>query len=219
MNSSGLISIYPNVHLGPDASLDPYVLLGRPPKGAQAGEHPLVIGARATIRSHTVIYARTTIGEDFQTGHGALIREDTAIGDGCSVGSGTIVEFKVTMGNRVRLHSRVFVPEYSILEDDCWLGPGVVVTNAKYPKAARAKETLLGVTLHCGAIVGANATLLPGVVIGAGALVGAGSVVIRDVPARAVVVGNPARIVADVGDLRYADTRDVVYPNPRCEKG
>ena len=214
MNGEGTAFIFPNVHLGTGAVLDPFVLLGRPPRGAGEGEFPLIIGARAMIRSHSIIYAGTRIGDDFQTGHGALIREHTEIGDFCSVGSGSIVEFKVKLGNRVRLHSRVFVPEYSVLEDDCWLGPNVVITNAKYPAAARTKDTLQGVTIGRGAIIGANATLLPGVAVGAGAVGGAGSVVVRDVPARAVVVGNPARVVADVGDIRYRDTGAVVYPSP-----
>jgi acetyltransferase-like isoleucine patch superfamily enzyme len=211
--------IYPNVHLGSGSVVDPFVLLGRPPRGAREGDLPLVIGVGATIRSHSVIYAGTRIGSDFQVGHGALIREHTEIGDSCSVGSGSVVEFRVKMGNRVRLHSRVFVPEYSVLEDDCWLGPNVVVTNAKYPAAARSKETLQGVTICLGAIIGANSTLLPGVTIGAGALVGAGSVVVKSVPPRVVVVGNPARVIAQTGDIRYADTGAPVYPTPERGEG
>ncbi|MBI4954884.1 MAG: N-acetyltransferase [Myxococcales bacterium] len=186
--------------------------MGRPPRGRAPGDLPLVIGDDAVLRSHTVIYAGTRIGRDFQSGHGVTIREDTVVGDRCSIGTGSIVEFKVLLGDGVRLHSGVFVPEYSVLEDGCWLGPRVVVTNAKFPLSARAKETLQGVRICRGAKVGANATLLPGVVVGEDALVGAGSVVTRDVPAGAVVVGNPARKVAEVGDLRYGDTGLPVYP-------
>lgn len=207
--------IHPNVHLGADVDVGPFVLLGQPPRGAAPGELPLHIGDGGTLRSHTVIYAGTTIGAKFQSGHGAVIRERTTIGDNCSVGTGSVVEFKVVMEDGVRLHSQVFVPEYSVLEAGCWLGPNVVVTNARFPLAARTKETLAGVRICRGAKVGANSTLLPGVTIGAGALVGAGSVVTADVPPGAVVYGNPARVRGAVTDLRYEDTGELVYGGER----
>jgi acetyltransferase-like isoleucine patch superfamily enzyme len=159
------------------------------------------IGSRAVIRSHTIIYAGSVIGDDFQTGHGVLIREENRIGNNVSIGSHSIVEHHVVIGNNVRLHSNVFVPESSVLEEDCWLGPNVVVTNARYPRSHKVKARLRGATIQRGAKIGANATLLPGVVVGAHALVGAGAVVTRDVPAGAVVVGNPARVVKRVADI------------------
>lgn len=203
---------HPNVQLGDGVEVGPFCLLGRPPKGATSGELPLVIGAGSVIRSHTVIYAGTTIGAHFQSGHNAMIREQTVIGDNCSVGTGTVVEFMVRMGDRVRLHSQVFVPEYTVLEDDVWVGPNVVVTNAPYPTAKRAKQTLQGVRICRGARIGANCTLLPGLTIGANALVGAGSVVTKDVPENTIVAGNPARIRGDVRDLKYRDSGEPVYP-------
>jgi acetyltransferase-like isoleucine patch superfamily enzyme len=187
--------IHPNVHLPDDAALGPFVILGEPPRGKQPGDLATHIGARAVIRSHTVIYAGNNIGADFQTGHGVLIREENQIGHNVSIGSHTILEHHVKIGNNVRLHSSVFVPEHSILEDDCWLGPHVVITNAKYPRSADAKENLQGAHIKRGAKIGANATLLPGVTIGVNALVGAGAVVTEDVPDGSVVVGNPARVV------------------------
>ncbi len=204
--------IHPNVELGAGVEVGPFCLLGRPPKGARAGELPLSIGAGSVIRSHTVIYAGTRIGERFQSGHNAMIRESTTIGARCSVGTGSVVEFKVQMGDGVRLHSQVFVPEYSVLEDGAWIGPNVVVTNAPYPTAARAKETLQGVRICRNARIGANSTLLPGVTIGEGALVGAGSVVTRDVAPFSIVAGNPATPRGDVRALRYRDTGAHVYP-------
>jgi acetyltransferase-like isoleucine patch superfamily enzyme len=193
--------VYPNVHFGTDAQIGDYAIIGSPARGKRAGEPETRIGARAVIRSHTVIYAGNVIGDDFQTGHGALVREENQIGNHVSIGSHSIVEHHVVIGNNVRIHSNVFVPEFSILEDDCWLGPNVVVTNARYPRSRNVKETLKGATIKRGAKIGANATLLPGVVIGENALVGAGAVVTRDVPAGAVVVGNPARVVKRVEEI------------------
>lgn len=204
--------IFPNVLLGPEVSIGDFVVLGQPPTGAQPGEFPLHIGADAVIRSHTVVYAGTTLGTRFQSGHGVLVREHCQIGNDCSIGTRSVLEFRVTMGSNVRLHSCVFVPEYTVLEDGCWLGPNVVVTNAKFPLSKSAKQMLQGVRIRKGAKLGANATILPGVTIGEGALVGAGAVVTRDVEPGAVVVGNPARKIGMLADLTYAQTGELAYP-------
>ncbi len=201
MNAADTVILYPNVSLGADATIGDFAIIGEPPRGKQPGELETCIGARALIRSHTVIYAGNRIGADFQTGHGALVREENRIGDQVSIGSHAIVEHHVTIGNNVRLHSNVFVPEFCLLEDDCWLGPNVVVTNARYPRSRNAKEQLRGATIRRGAKIGANATLLPGITIGVNAVVGAGAVVTEDVPDGAVVAGNPARTIKRVDDI------------------
>ena len=190
-----------NVRLGENPTIGEFAIIGAPPRGKKPGELETRIGARAVIRSHTVIYAGNVIGDDFQTGHGALVREENQIGNNVSIGSHSIVEHHVKIGNGVRIHSNVFVPEFSILEDECWLGPNVVVTNARYPRSKNVKENLQGATIKRGAKIGANVTLLPGIVIGANALIGAGAVVVRDVPDGAVVVGNPARAIKRVEDI------------------
>ncbi len=195
------ILVHSNVTLGAGASIGEFCIIGEPPRGKAPGELETRIGARAVIRSHTVIYAGNVIGDDFQSGHGALIREDNEIGNNVSIGSHTIVEHHVKIGDNVRLHSNVFVPEFSVLEEGCWLGPNVVVTNARYPRSRRVKEQLRGATVKRGAKIGANATLLPGVTIGENALVGAGCVVVHDVPAGAVVAGNPARVLKRIDDI------------------
>lgn len=193
--------IHPNTHLTPPATIGDFSIIGEPPRGKNPGELETRIGARAVIRSHTVIYAGNIIGDDFQTGHGALIRESNEIGNRVSIGSHSIVEHHVKIGNGVRLHSNVFVPEFSILEDDCWLGPNVVVTNARYPQSRTVMENLRGAHIKRGAKIGANVTLLPDVVIGENALIGAGAVVTHDVPDGAVVVGNPARVIKHIAEI------------------
>ena len=200
--------VHPNVVWEGDHSLGPFVIVGEPARGRQAGELETRIGAGALIRSHTVIYCGNRIGRGFQTGHGVCIREENEIGVDVSIGTGSVIEHHVRIGNRVRLHSNVFVPEFSILEDGCWIGPNVVITNAKYPQSPRVKEQLVGACIESGAKIGANATLLPGVRIGSNALVGAGAVVTRDVPAGAVVAGNPAVIIKYVTDLGEAGYQD-----------
>ena len=195
--------IYRGVRLGEASVVEDYCILGVPPRNSQEGDLETVIGSGANIRSHTVIYAGNRIGRLFQTGNKVNIREKNSIGDNVSIGTLSIIEHHVKIGNGVRIHSQVFVPEYSILEDGAWLGPNVVLTNAKYPLCPGVKQTLKGPTIKKGAIIGANSTILPGVVIGEKALVGAGSVVVRDVPDRAVVAGNPASIIKSTSELPY----------------
>ena len=181
--------------------LGPFVVVGQTPRDEDV--LVTVIGAQAIIRSHSVIYAGNKIGARFQTGHNVLVRESNEIGDDVSVGTGSVVEHHVKIGNAVRLHSHVFVPEYSILDEGCWLGPNVVLTNAKYPRSPDVKDNLVGPCIGRNAKLGANVTVLPGVNIGPEALVGAGAVIVADVPPRAVVVGNPGRVINTIEELPY----------------
>ena len=204
MTPNATILVHPGVVWLGEHDLGPFVIVGHPAVGDVPGRKETRIGPGAVLRSHTVVYAGNVIGRGFQTGHGVLVREDNEIGDDVSIGSGSVVEHHVRIGHGVRLHTQVFVPEFSILEDGCWLGPRVVLTNARYPKSPRAKHELRGPHVERGAKLGANVTVLPGVRIGRDALIGAGAVVTKDVPAGAVVVGNPARVINTVDKLPYA---------------
>jgi len=194
--------IYPNVKLGKNVTIGDFVIIGIPPKGVKEGKCQTIIGNNAIVRSHTIIYSRNIIGGNFQTGHKVMIRENTEIGNNVSIGTGTVIEHHVKIGNNVRIHSQTFVPEYTILEDDCWIGPMVCITNALHPLCPKVKECLKGATIKKGAKIGANSTILPDVIIGEYALVGAGSVVVKDVPPYKVVIGNPAKIIKDVRELK-----------------
>ncbi len=206
--------IYPDVHLGEGCKVGEFAIIGNPLNGGETPETN--IGPNGQIRSHTVIYAGNGIGSGLQTGHGAMIRESNTIGDNVSIGSQSTIEHHVTIGDGVRVHSQVFVPEYSVLEAGAWLGPNVCLTNARYPAAPRTKEFLSGVRIERNSRIGANATILPGITIGEGALVGAGAVVTRDVKPGTVVLGNPAKIIAQIEDLTYGPEWDneAVYPAP-----
>ena len=196
--------LYDNVTLGAGSIIEDFCIVGTPPRGARDGEWPTTIGDAAVIRSHTVIYAGNVIGRNFQTGNKVNIRESNRIGDNVSIGTLSVIEHHVEIADNVRIHTQVFIPEFSVLEEGCWIGPNVVFTNAKYPLSPGVKDSLAGPIIGRGAKIGANATLLPGVRIGEYALVGAGAVVVRDVPAGAVVVGNPARLTRHVSELPYS---------------
>lgn len=193
---SDLSVVSASVVFGAGCAVEEFCVLGR--HGPDAAT---VLGAGATIRSHTVIYAGNTIGARFATGHHVLIREHNTIGDDVSIGSLTVVEHHVTIASGVRIHSQCFIPEYSVLEEGCWVGPRVTLTNAPFPRCPDVSKCMAGVTIGRDARVGANATILPGVHIGARALIGAGAVVTRDVPPGAVVVGTAARVTKSIADL------------------
>jgi acetyltransferase-like isoleucine patch superfamily enzyme len=193
---SPLALVADGVRLGPGSVVEEFSVLGR-----HGPAESTVIGARATIRSHTVLYAGTTAGDGFATGHHVLVREHNTIGTDVSIGSLSVVEHHVTIGDRVRIHSQCFVPEFTVLEDDAWIGPRVTVTNAPFPRCPDVSKCITGVRVGRGARVGANVTILPGVQIGARALIGAGAVVTKDVAPGAVVVGTAARQVKTIDEL------------------
>jgi acetyltransferase-like isoleucine patch superfamily enzyme len=196
--------LYDNVTFGSGWIVEDFCIVGAPPRGAQPGQLLTTFGENAVIRSHTVIYAGNVIGRNFQTGNKVNIRESNRIGDNVSIGTLSVVEHHVEIANGVRIHTQAFIPEFSILEEGCWIGPNVVLTNAKYPLSPGVKDSLAGPIIRKGAKIGANATILPGVIVGENALVGAGAVVARDVPASAVVAGNPARVIRQISELPYS---------------
>lgn len=181
--------VAPDTVLGAESHVGPYAVVGID----RSDLAPISLGASSTVRSHTVLYRGTKIGERCAFGHGVLVREECTIGSDVSIGSHTVVEHNVSLRDRVRLHSGCFVPEESILEEGAWLGPGVIVTNARYPNRPDTKSNLEGVHIGAGAVVGAGVIMLPGVQIGAGAMIGAGAVVVKDVADGTRVVGTPAR--------------------------
>jgi acetyltransferase-like isoleucine patch superfamily enzyme len=194
--------IYPGVRIGPDSIIYGPAVIGQPPRGASVGELPVIIGRAAVIRPFTTIYAGNRIGDRFQTGQGTSIRENNRIGNGVSVGTHTILEFDNTIGNNVRIHSGCFL-EMVEVADDVFIGPHAVFTDDPHPmNCPHYKECLGGARVETLARIGANVTVLPGVVIGRNSLVGAGSVVVDDVPPDTVVVGNPARVIKKIDELR-----------------
>jgi acetyltransferase-like isoleucine patch superfamily enzyme len=190
-----------NVELGKDSEVDEFVILGYP-----TGQNKKTsIGKNARIRSHTVIYEGNVIGDKFHAGHAVNIRENNVIGNNVSVGTKTIIEHDVVIKDDVRIHSAAFVPEFTIIKENAWIGPGVILTNARYPKGKNVKETLKGPIIGKNAKIGANVTVLPGVEIGENSLIGAGSVVTKNIEANKVAVGNPAKVIKDITELDVYD--------------
>jgi len=127
------------------------------------------------------------------------------IGDGTKIGAFVEIQRGSSIGARCKISTHSFVCEGVTVEDEVFVGHGVMFTNDRFPRAARAGVMLEGgdwevmqTVVRRGASVGSGATILPGIIIGVDAMVGAGAVVVSDVPDYAIVVGCPARVVGDV---------------------
>jgi acetyltransferase-like isoleucine patch superfamily enzyme len=180
--------------LGPGARIFEPVTIGFPSRDRIGCENfrGAVIGKNALIRSGTIIYCDVEIGDDFQCGHNVLVRERTRIGSRVAVGTATVIEGNTTIGSDVRIQSLAFIPTNTVIGNGAFIGPHAVLTNDRYPPFGR--PDLRGPVLRDRAVIGANATVLPGIVIGEGACVAAGAVVTHNVPAGKLAVGVPARV-------------------------
>lgn len=125
----------------------------------------------------------------------SIVFSGAKIGTNCNLCAHTLVEGDVVIGNNVTVKSGVFLWDGIRIEDEVFIGPNATFTNDLMPRSKVYPEAFKGILIQRGASIGANATLLPGITIGRYAMVGAGAVVTKDVPARAVVVGNPAKII------------------------
>jgi acetyltransferase-like isoleucine patch superfamily enzyme len=116
------------------------------------------------------------------------------IGNDCIIGKGVYVGAGVKIGSGVKIQNFATVYQGVTVEDDVFIGPHVVFTNDMYPRAFSGEWEIIPTLVRRGASIGANSTIICGITIGTYSMIGAGSVVTRDVPPQALVLGNPARI-------------------------
>lgn len=134
------------------------------------------------------------IGKGVKIWHFSHIMEGCVIGDQCNIGQNVVVSPKVVLGRNVKVQNNVSIYTGVICEDDVFLGPSMVFTNVVNPRSAINRRGNYSTTVvKKGATIGANATIVCGHDIGEYAFIGAGAVVTKEVPAYALVVGNPAR--------------------------
>jgi acetyltransferase-like isoleucine patch superfamily enzyme len=199
--------VFPGTVIGEGCRILDYAVVGKQPslspRSTAAREElpPLELGPGTTVSTGAVVFAGTALGERVLVGDQACVRERCTIGDDVVIGRGSLVENDTSVGAQTKIQANAYVTAYSLLEEGVFIAPCVITANDNLMGRTERRHALRkGPTVRRAARIGAGAVLLPGIEVGEEAFVGAGAVVLRDVPSRAVVVGNPARQIRDVPD-------------------
>jgi len=216
--------IYDNVSIGDDTTICNDCVIGEPLSdyyylSNEEGTYKnpeTVIGDKSFIRSHNILYAGSSFGSGFSTGHRVTIREHTTMGEGCRVGTLSDIQGYSTFGNYCWLHSNVHIGQKSTIGNFVFIYPYVVFTNDPTPPS----RVCIGPTVNDYTQIAVFSVLLPGVTIGQHCLIGAGSVVGKNVEDFQLVVGNPAKPVKDVREIKSRENGAAHYPWPyRFDRG
>ena len=197
--------VFPGTVIGEGCKILDYAVVGKQPtlspRSTAKREElpPLELGAGTIVSTGAVVFAGTTLGERAIVGDQACVRERCTIGDDVVIGRGSLVENDTSVGALTKIQAHAYITAYSLLEDNVFIAPCVVTTNDNFMGRTEKRHDLVkGPTIRRGARIGGGAVLLPGIEVGEEAFVGAGAVVLKDVPARALVVGSPARQIREV---------------------
>lgn len=206
--------------IGRSTLLFPDVIIGHPSKETLLADRNFfagkgaVIGEGCILRSGTVVYEETEIGDNVQTAHHVVIREGVKIGDGCVFGNGCVVREYGLLGTNVRLMECVVISEGAIIGNDVFIGPNVSFTAGRYMTGALQASGRMSqdegseleglywkgpsVIVEDLVRIGANSVILAGVRLGKGSVVAAGAVVSSEVPPGMLAAGNPARLLKGI---------------------
>jgi acetyltransferase-like isoleucine patch superfamily enzyme len=197
--------VYPGTVLGAGVKVLENAVVGKQPSlspRSSAKRDPLPpaeIGEGTIVSTGAIVFAGSRIGARVILGDQSCVRERVTIGDDVVLGRGSLIENDTTIGSMTRIQAEAYITAYSTLEEHVFVAPCVVTTNDNFMgRTERRHELMKGPTIRRGARIGGGAVLCPGVEIGEEAFVGAGAVVTKDVPARTIVVGNPARVLRAV---------------------
>ncbi len=160
------------------------------------------------IHPTAIIDPGAQIGNGTKIWHYSHVMPTAVIGDNCILGQNVFVGNNVVIGNGVKVQNNVSLYEGVQCEDDVFIGPSAVFTNVMHPRAfIEQKDSFKKTYIRKGVTIGANATILCGIELGAYCFIGAGSVVTKDVPAFALVIGNPAMQVGWVDETGNRDDK------------
>ncbi len=200
-------TVYPGTVLGEGVKVLENAVVGKQPSlspRSTAKREPLPpteIGDGTIVSTGAIVFAGSRIGARVILGDQSCVRERVDVGDDVVLGRGSLIENDTTVGARTKIQAEAYITAYSHLEDDVFIAPCVVTTNDNFMgRTERRRDLSKGPTIRRGARIGGGAIICPGLEIGEEAFVGAGAVVTKDVPARMLVVGNPARVLRAVSD-------------------
>jgi len=199
--------VYPGTVLGDGVKVLEHAVVGKQPalspRSTAKREElpPAEIGDGTIVSTGAVVFAGAKVGARVILGDQSCVRERVSVGDDVVVGRGSLVENDTTIGAMTKIQAEAYITAYSTLEEHVFVAPCVVTTNDNFMgRTERRHDLIKGPTIRRGARIGGGAILLPGVEIGEEAFVGAGAVVTKDVEARMIVVGNPARVMRPVAE-------------------
>jgi acetyltransferase-like isoleucine patch superfamily enzyme len=199
--------VYPGTVLGEGTKVLEHAVVGKQPslspRSTAKREElpPAEIGDGTIVSTGAVVFAGSQIGARVILGDQSCVRERVVVGDDVVIGRGSLVENDTTIGAMTKIQAEAYITAYSTLEEHVFIAPCVVTTNDNFMgRTERRRELIKGPTIRRGARVGGGAILLPGIEIGEDAFIGAGAVVTKDVEARMLVVGSPARVMRPVAE-------------------
>lgn len=185
-------TIHDNVEIGDNTIIESNCIIGYPAK--QAKGKPLIIGKNSHIRSHSIFYEGSVLGEGLITGHQAFARENCHVGKSLVLGTKSTLDGDLTIGDYVRIHTLVTIANETKIGDFVYFLPRVILVNDPFPPSSHIKS----VTINDLAVVLSGAFIYPGVTIGMGSFVAAGSQVKHDVPDIHCVSGSPAKTFSTI---------------------
>ena len=200
-------TVYPGTVLGEGVKVLENAVVGKQPSlsprstAKRESLPPTEIGDGTIVSTGAVVFAGSRIGARVVLGDQSCVRERVQVGDDVVLGRGSLIENDTTVGARTKIQAEAYITAYSLLEDDVFIAPCVVTTNDNFMgRTERRHDQIKGPMIRHGARIGGGAIICPAVEIGEEAFVGAGAVVTKDVPARMLVVGNPARVIRAVNE-------------------
>jgi acetyltransferase-like isoleucine patch superfamily enzyme len=203
------VVIHDGTTIGDGCVIEDHAVLGKRPQLARSSSAKGEVGAlqiadRVTVCCGAVVFAGANIAAEAILGDQCFVRERSSVGAGSVIGRGSVVDNDVQIGQRVRVQSGVYLTAFTLVEDDVFLGPAATTTNddtmSRHGVGRGGESPLRGAILRRACRIGGGTVLTPGVEVGEEAFLAAGAVLTKDLPARAVAMGVPARVVREVGE-------------------